>query len=265
VLKVTTDGKIRTVAGNHIGGFNGEGPLAATNLQLNLPNGLYVRSDGQVYILDTSNGRVRRLTTNGMMSTVFYVGAGNNISGGRGLWVRDDEALIYFCDGNKLRRWTPSAGVKTVNNGFTDLGNIAMDLQGRLVITDRGANRVYRLNSDDTLTVIAGNGETSGGGDGSAALSTGLWGVRGVWYLPNGGYVLGTHEGSQVWYVDPSGIIHLLLDGLRSWHGGDGFYFYDPGLKISEARSVSVAPNGDILIVENDLGYVRKIQFLPMP
>ena len=71
VLRVDTNGAIFTHAGTHVGGFNGEGPAAATNLQLNFPNGLWVRADGTVYVLDTENGRVRRVTTNGVMSTLF--------------------------------------------------------------------------------------------------------------------------------------------------------------------------------------------------
>jgi hypothetical protein len=46
VLKVTPDGTIRAYAGTHTGGFNGEGPAAATTLQLNSLNGLWVRPEG---------------------------------------------------------------------------------------------------------------------------------------------------------------------------------------------------------------------------
>src|SRR5207244_3097036 len=51
VLKVTQDGKIHTIAGTHQRGFNGDGPDRATNLQLNLPNGLWVQADGTIYVL----------------------------------------------------------------------------------------------------------------------------------------------------------------------------------------------------------------------
>ena len=43
----------------------------ATNVAMNQPNGLWVRGDGTVYVLDTGNGKVRRLDTNGMMTTLF--------------------------------------------------------------------------------------------------------------------------------------------------------------------------------------------------
>ena len=66
----------------------------ATNVTMNLPNGLWVRGDGTVYVLDTGNGKVRRLDTNGMMTTLFTDSKG--ISGGRGLWVKNDESLVYY-------------------------------------------------------------------------------------------------------------------------------------------------------------------------
>ena len=261
ILKVTPDGNIHTVAGTHVGGFNGDGPAAGSSLQLNLPNGEWVRGDGTVYILDTGNGKVRRLGTNGIMSTLFTVSGGINT--GRGLWVKDDESLVYFASATALKKWTPAGGARTVNNSFVELGNLLVDPAGQLVVTDRGANRVYRVSSDGSFTAIAGNGNTSGGGDGFPALQTGLAGVRGVWFLPNGGYLLGTHTGSQVWYVDAMGLIRLFVDGLTGdVHSGDGEFFHSPGHKIGEVRSISVDARGDVLITENDYGYVRRIRFL---
>src|SRR5207302_6989452 len=98
--------------------------------------------------------------------------------------------------------------------------------------------------------------------DGASALTSGLYGVRGLWPLPNGGYLLATHEGSQVLYMDPAGILHLFVDGeYGNVHAGDGQWFYAPGFKVSEVRSVTMDFQGNILITENDFGYVRKIEF----
>jgi hypothetical protein len=131
-------------------------------------------------------------------------------------------------------------------------------------VTDRGANRVYKVSKGGNKTPIAGNGDSTGGGDGWPALSTGLAGVRGIWFLPNGGYLLATHEGSQIWYVDPAGIIHLFVDGSPGAHSGDGDYFRDPGPKLSEVRAVTMDSRGRIIITENDAGFIRTIDFLPM-
>jgi hypothetical protein len=100
VEKVTADGRIHTVAGTHAIGNGPDNSAPATSVAMSQPNGLWVRSDGTVYVLDTGNGKVRRLDTNGMMTTLFTDSSG--ISGGRGLWVKDDESLVYYASENNL-------------------------------------------------------------------------------------------------------------------------------------------------------------------
>jgi hypothetical protein len=185
VLMVTPDGMIHTYAGTHTGGFNGEGPAPATTLQLNYPNGLWVRSDSTVYVLDTDNARVRRVDTNGIMTTLFLATSdGSAINVGRGVWVRDDEALAYFCAGTKLRSWTPSGGLKTLASGFIELGDLYAEPGGDVIVCDRGANYAYRVHPNGSQTILAGNGATNGSGDGFSALATGLYGIRSPWPVP---------------------------------------------------------------------------------
>src|SRR5262249_48306618 len=149
--------------------------------------------------------------------------------------------LVYFCAGTRLRRWTPSDGTKTVASGFVELGTLFVESSGNILVCDRGANYAYRVTPSGDMTVIAGNGKSDGGGDGSLALKTGLNGVRSIWPLPNGGYLLLTHDGCQLWYLDSAGVIHLFLDGdTGRTHAGDGQFFYSPDPKISEGRAVTV-------------------------
>jgi sugar lactone lactonase YvrE len=260
IRKVTPAGRIFTVAGMNEPGDDGDAPGPATQRHLAAPNGLWVRGDGTLYILDTDNDKVRKVDTNGVLSTLFEVKGG--IEKGRGLWVSDNETVAYVAAGNAVKRWTPGGGVKTFEDGFNELGNLTVDFTERVVVTDRAENRVYRLSNDGKKTVIAGNGDTSGGGDGALAKETALHGVRGVWFLPNSGYFLATHEGSQIWYVDTRGIIHLFLDGARNAHAGDGEDFKTLGLKISEVRAITMDKQGNILITENDAGFIRRIDFL---
>jgi len=120
--------------------------------------------------------------------------------------------------------------------------------------------------SDGSKTLIAGNGTFAGGGDGALAIETGLKEVRAVWFLPTGAYFLGTDGGSQVWYVDTDGFIHLFLNGgdFHLDHSGDGAWFYDDptALKVSTVRQITMNYEGDLIITENDQGFVRKVRFL---
>ena len=209
------------------------------------PNGLWVGESGVVYILDLGHSAIRRLEPQGALTTLFEVPQG--ISIGRGLWVSDDETEAYVASNTEVLRWTPQAGVQVHAGGFRSLGNLALDPDGNLVVTDRAAGRVFRLASDGTGTPIAGNGERSGGGDGSPALETSLRGVRALWFDTSGGYFLGTHESDSIWFVDPSGNIHR---------------FAGPP-QLSEVRGLSLDTAGNLLVVDHDGGRIWRAERRP--
>jgi len=259
IRKVTPDGKIQTIAGTNNSGDNGDG--LGIECQLSSPNGLWVKSDGTVYILDLGNSKIRRLNTNGILETIVDDSEGIHL--GRGIWVTINEDTIFYASLNQIKIWTIDKGIETYASGFKSLGNITQDKNGFLVATDRTVNVVYRISKDgSSKEIIAGNGTASGGGDGFLAKETGLNGVRGVWFLDDNSFFAATHEGSQIWYVDVVGKIHLFLNGKEGdeYHSGDGEKYNTQGYKISEPRSVSVDYNGNVIIVENDNGFVRKIK-----
>jgi hypothetical protein len=264
----------------HVAGNNGDGPAPATNLQLRFPNGGWLRADGVFYVLDTENGKVRRIDTNGIMSTIFSTTDPNYMGDGRALWVKSDESLIYFGSGpgvnlnvTTLNKWTPTGGISVVRSDFLNIGNILGDERtGDLYISDRNANRVYRMDTNDNLIPIAGNGsqvDLPGGGEGGAALLTGLILPRSVWFIPNGGYFIGEHDpGNRIWYVDPAGNIHRWMNGssANNVHVGDGQWFYANSAtpKVSRVRCVNTDPFGNLIITESNYGFVRRIRFQRM-
>jgi hypothetical protein len=267
ILKVTTDGKIRTAAGIHIPGFNGDGD--ALPAQLNNPNGLFVLADGTFYIVDLDNRRIRRVGTDRQLVTIVHEPA---FLGGRALWVSPDEQLIYYAGRDALnspsvKRWTPSGGIEVVSSGFVSLGNITVDPMGRPLVTEDIGNRVWRIETDGAKTLLAGNGNTFGGGDGFPATSTGLDRVRGIACLPSGGFFLATQKGAHIWYVDTAGIIHKMIDCASSGNvnAGNGQPYNTPGVKMSEPRAITIAPNGDLIITTSDYGHIKVIKCLRPP
>lgn len=264
IRKVTLDGTIHTVAGTGTGSYGDTNPSPALSVALNNPNGLWVRDDGTFYILDRDNGLIRKVDTNGVCT--LMTDNGGSIPEGRGLWVSRDESVLYFSAGTQLKRWDTTNGLAVMADGFFQLGNLAVDPNGRIAVTDRGANRVFRVDSDGTKTLIAGNGDGFGVGDGQLATNAALAEVRGIWFLSTGAYFLATDSGSQVWYVDTDGIIHLFLNGDSFSHAGDGSWFYDPTTpKVSKVRQITMDYDNNLIITEHDAGYIRKVRFLPLP
>jgi len=206
------------------------------------------------------------------MTTLFT--APFPLGDGRALWVKSDESVVYFGSGataTNIQKWTRATGtISSVRDDFIELGNISGDERtGDLYISDRGANRIYRLSPGNVLTPIAGNGTQSGGGEGFPALQTGLIQPRCVWFLPNGGFLTSEHSpGNRIWYIDPAGIIHRWMNGNDSnnFRVGDGEWFYaNPSTpKVSRVRGVNTDPFGNLIITESNYGYVRRIRFQRM-
>jgi sugar lactone lactonase YvrE len=258
IRRVDTAGVITTLVGTGVPGDDGDTPRPGVGAQLSSPNGLWVHGDGTLFIHDMGNNKIRRLDADGTLTTLFETPSSGT---GRGLWVSQDEALAYVSCGSVLRSWTPDGGVETAASGFSSLGNMAFDPDGLLVIADRGGHTVTRIEADGSKTVVAGNGTRTGGGNGELATETGLAEVRGIWFHPEGGYFLATHDGGQIWYVDTDGVIHLFMDGDSDHsHSGDGERYDTPGKKISEPRAITMDGQGRLLITENDHGYVRRVE-----
>lgn len=155
VRKVSTGGTMTTVAGTGIAGFSGDG-AQATAAQLNHPYGLDFDCEGNLYIADNSNHRVRRVSTGGIISTI----AGTGISGFSG-------------DGG-------AATAAKLNN----LTGVALDAAGNLYIADYNNNRIRKISNAATQVVSINitapaticSGQTAiitASGAGSYAWSTG--------------------------------------------------------------------------------------------
>lgn len=265
ILRVDPSGMLTTFAGTHEAGYNGE-EGEATAIQLDNPNGLHVHPNGNVYILDFLNQRVRKVDPDGWLTTLFRDPDG--FGPGRALWVSADEHVIYVNGPSQVKRWTPETGMEVVVSNLADPGNLTIDPNGDLVVTSRGSHQVFRITPDGERVVIAGNG-TAGEPttDGALATEVGLESVRGIAFLPDGSYFLAMQKGGGVWYVDVSGRIHRFLQGRRSGNtrAGDGEWFHAAGDKISEPRAVTIAPNGDVIITTNDRGFVRVVEHYQTP
>jgi sugar lactone lactonase YvrE len=149
VRKVDPNGTISTFAGTGKSGFSGDGG-PATSAQLYAPSDVAVDRQGNVYIVDRNNRRVRKVTPNGRISTV----AGNGKPGS-----------------------TPS-GRATAASLYQPWG-IAIDARGIVYFSDSGGHRVYRL-SGGMLTTVAGTGKGGFSGDGKAAIKAKLAYPNGV-------------------------------------------------------------------------------------
>ena len=286
VLRITTDGLIHTFAGTHVGGFNGDGPGPATSLQLANVNGIFVFPNGVVYVLDPGNHRIRRVDATGSMTTIVNDPEPDWYPSGRALWVSPDESLIYYthefkpvppsilANGAALKRWTKSKGIETVcgkDVGFRNPANIDVSpIDGKLYICDRAeedttkiATGLFRIDGIDQRTRITGNISQPPATDGRLAVESYIDGPRGLAFRSDGSYFLCAHKDGNVWFVDTQGVIHKYLRGAGKKDGYSVLNGLHPPLidkdHLAQPRAITLAPNGNLLVVCNDSGYVFQV------
>jgi sugar lactone lactonase YvrE len=201
VRKVSPTGIISTVAGIGQYGFSGDGG-PATNARLDTPWGVAVDASGNLYIADSYNQRIRRVSPAGIISTVAGNGAGG-FSGDGGLatnanlkfpmWVAvDGSGNLFITDTNnqRIRKVSPSGTISTAagtgNLGFSGDGGpatsanlnypsgLAVDGSGNLFIADTNNERVRMVSPSGTISTVAGTGTRGFSGDGGPAVSARL-------------------------------------------------------------------------------------------
>lgn len=175
VRKIASDGTISTVAGTSLPGFNGDGG-AATSAELNQPTGLTFDSSGNLYIADTFNQRIRKVATDGTISTV--AGSGANGFGGD--------------------------GGQAVNAAFSYPENIAFDAAGNLFVADSINSRIRMIATDGTIGTVAGNGSVGANGDGGLALRAGLEFPRAVVVDGSGNVYFSDNQASRIRVLKPA-------------------------------------------------------------
>src|SRR5262249_48265643 len=200
VRKVDATGTIVTIAGKDDDGFSGDGGVG-TKATLDLPLGLAVDGAGNVFVADSLNQRVRRITPAGIIDTVAG-NAGYRFGGDGGPAVAaqlnqpssvivDATGNLYIADtfGNRIRKVTK--GVITTIAGTGERGYsgdggqataarlfepryLALDSSGNLYISHSSNHVIRKLRSDGTILTIAGTGNSGFDGEGQLATQTRL-------------------------------------------------------------------------------------------
>ncbi|MGW1283303.1 NHL domain-containing protein [Streptomyces sp. NPDC002586] len=249
VRKITTDGKISTVAGTGVAGFSGDnGP--AVSAQLNYPREVAVDSAGAVYIVDANNHRVRKITADGRISTVAGTGAaGFSGDGGPataaplnlplGVAV-DSTGVLYVVEysNHRVRKITTDGKISTVagtgSAGFRGDGGpavsaqlngpheVAVDGAGDLYISDLGNHRVRKITADGRISTVAGTGAAGFSGDGGPAASAQLNSPVGVVVDSTGTVYIADLGNHRVRKITADGRISTVAGTGAAGFSGDG-------------------------------------------
>ncbi|SNQ49571.1 Putative ascorbate-dependent monooxygenase (fragment) [Frankia canadensis] len=260
VMRISAQGVITTVAGNGTAGFSGDGG-PATAARLNQPAGIALGHDGDLYIADTFNHRIRRVDRDGIIST--FAGTDEHIVVGTAIGYRDagagdggpaTEAPLsypgsvaldaagnaYIADfGENLVRRVDTRGIITTYAGSPGVGSfgdggpataalldhpycVAVDAAGNLYIDDSNNSRIRKVDTRGVITTFAGDGRRGFAGDGGPATRASLQVPRGVAVDAAGNVYITDRGNGRIRKVDPRGVITTLAGSARTTYSGDG-------------------------------------------
>jgi sugar lactone lactonase YvrE len=278
IRKVSPDGTITTVAGSDAYGFSGDGGPAASAI-LNFPVGIAVDNLGNLYIADTYNSVIRRVTPDGTISTVaggavspFTLGDGGPATDAF-LWepfgvATDFSGNLFIADtnNNRIRKVnahgiiTTAAGTDAccawgddgpaIASGLNNPGGITLDHSGDLYIADNLDHRIRKITSDGLIATIAGVGLPGYGGDGGAATLAKLDQPLGVALGRDGSLYIADADNHRVRKITPQGTIQTSAgNGIQGFSGDGG-----PAIngQLDGPTQVAVADSGAYYILDGE-------------
>ena len=228
IRKIDRDGVITTIAGNGESGFSGDGG-PATEARLSWPTGVAVDAWGSVFVADTVNNRVRKVTPDGMIDTI----AGNGAYAFRGEGEPARDAFVAGPVG------------------------LAVDSQGNLYVADTDNHRVRKITPEGIITTIAGTGEVGAAGDGGPAIQAQLIIPTGVAIGPDGTLYIADPPSFRVRKVSRDGIIATVAGTGTAGSGGDRGPATQALLRFPQSVAVDTA--GNLFIADSANSRIRRV------
>jgi sugar lactone lactonase YvrE len=282
IRMVDTAGNIHTVAGNHVGGFSGDGG-SATSAQISFVEGVLADRFGNFYIADTGNLRVRKVDSSGTINTFAGDGQqGNTGSGGTATSANIGYPYSLLLSAGKLyigtagNIWGMNLSTQIINivagnangaGGFSGDGNVATATSfstvwglaagpsGAVLVPDSGNNRVRQIAGSTQLVSTLAGGYI---GDGGKATSASLDLYRGhIAFDPAGNMYIADVGDNRVRKVSPAGMITTFAGTGITGYTGDG----GPAASatLSTPSAVAADSNGNVFIADAGNTVIRKV------
>ena len=203
------------------------GPAVAAHLRS--PQDVTVDAAGNLYIADAINRRIRRVDSSGTITTIAGTGV-EGFSGDGGPALKAQLSYPY---------------------------GVAVDAVGNLFFSEYFKNRIRRVDSSGIITTIAGTGEEGFSGDGGPAVQAQLAYPWGVAVDAAGNLFFTDTTNSNIYRVDPSGIITQIAGIWRGGFAGDG----GPAIKahLSAPSDVAVDATGNLFIADTGNHRIRRV------
>lgn len=262
IRKITPRGVVSTFAGTGVAGYvNGHRSEAS----FNHPYGLAMDKDGNLYVGDVVNHRIRKISPEGKVTTLAGGKKGFSDRGGNlamfnhpyGVAV-DEENNVYVADAynHRIRKISPEGKVSTLagngNDGFVDgpgieaelyvpIG-IVMDSRGNVFVGDEGNSSIRKITPEGNVTTLAGNGKFSfldGVGKNAQFNAPG-----GIAIDNNGNLYVADYFNNCIRKVTPSGLVSKMAGNLKKGfadgNASEAQFYYPFGIAVDQQGVVYV-------------------------
>ena len=225
-IRAVTDGMIRAVAGTaHLAGDGGP----ATEALLFWPSDVALDEAGNLYIADRNNHVVRRLATDGTMTTVVGTGV----------------------------RGTPAPGAPATESNLTEPQGVLVTSGGDLLISGTNNSQVIRVDEGGVVRAFAGTGSFGFDGDGGPAGEARLSSPVGLTEDSEGSVYIADSDGHRIRKVGPDLIINTVAGNGQRGTTGDGGAATEAALSFPSA--VAVDQRGQVYVADRSNNRVRQV------
>lgn len=277
ICKVTLNGNVTTIAGN---GTQGHADGIGTSATFYHPTDLAVDTNGNIFVADTDNNRIRKITPSGDVSTLAGnltegyadgIGTSAQFRRPRGIAVAaNGDVYVADSENHRIRKITPTGTVTTLagnSQGFADgqgsnallawPTGVAVDQDGIVYVADAQNHKIRKITAGGSVTTLAGNG-TVGYADGEGTLAQFNTPYRvsiantGNVYITNAD---ATTEGiSNIRKISPSGFVTTLVGGLNGYTDGTGV-----SAQFLLPKGISIGLNGRVYVADTYNNRIREI------
>jgi sugar lactone lactonase YvrE len=274
IRKITANGTVSTFAGSP--GVSGSADGDGTNALFSAPQGIAVDSSGNVYVADTGNDAIRKITPAGVVSTL--AGWAGNVGSANGLGTNaafdapeglavDASGVIFVADtwNDTIRAVSPSGSVSTyvgqagifgstnavgTNALFYEPGGVAVDSSDDIFVADTGNNVIREIVPGGTVTTLAGSVGTFGSANGAGTNAL-FNAPQGIAIDSSGNLYVADYLNNAIRKVTSAGVVTTIAGSpgnFGSVNGaGTNALFWGP-------EGIVVCPTNDNLVFVADTG-----------
>lgn len=276
VRKVTSAGRVTTVAGND-GVLNDGGDGTGTAAGFYQPDGICADGTGNLYVADTANNKIRKISPEGVVTTLAGTGNGALTDGApsvasfnypNGITI-DANGNLYVTDlfGAAVRKVTTSGVVSTLAGGgqagdwdgtgqfasFSYPRGIVADANANLYVADSGNHSIRKVTPGGVVTTFVGGG-TSGLTD-ATGIAAKFKTPTGIAIDANGNLYVADTFNHAIRKVTPAGVVTTLAgNGASGFADGTG-----NAVRFNRPKGMSIDANGNLYVADSYNNRIRKI------